>query len=101
MRYDKPVVIQVQNSETEEWIDKLYMHAHVNKTGGGQTMNAGADQYRVSLTFEFRYIRALEEIAYNTQPYRLVYRGHTFKVTDYDDYQEEHRTVKITGELYA
>lgn len=100
MTYDKPIVVQVQDQNTEAWTDKLKLHAKVNKTGGGQALNAGADQFRASLTFEVRYVKALEDIAYNTQPYRVIYRGRKFKVTDYDDFMEQHRTVRIVGELY-
>ena len=101
MVYDKPITVQVQDTETEAWTDKLKLHARVNKTGGGTSFTAGADQYKVSLTFEVRYSRQLEEIAYNPQPFRIVYRGRTFKVTDYDDYMEQHKTVKLVGELYV
>lgn len=101
MTYDKPITVQVQDPDTEQWTDALHIHARVNKTGGGQVLNAGADQYRVTLTFEVRYAKALEDIAYNVQPYRIIYRGRSFKVTDYDDYMEQHRTVKMVGELYA
>ena len=100
MVYDKPITIQVQDPETEEWADKLHLHAYVNKTSGVTTFNAGADQYRASLTFQVRYCKALEEMAFNPQPFRIVYRGRTFKVTDYDDYMERHATVKLVGELY-
>ena len=101
MMYDKPITVQVQDSKTEQWADKLKLHARVNKTGGGQALNAGADQYRASLTFEVRYVKELEDIAFSPQPYRIIYRGRTFKVVDYDDYQEQHRTVKLVGELYG
>lgn len=100
MTYDKPITVQVQDPDTEEWRDELHLHARVNKTGGGARLNAGADQYTASLTFEVRYVRALEELAYNTQPYRVVYRGRKFKVVDYDDFMEQHRTVKLVGEFY-
>ena len=39
-------------------------------------------------------------MAYHTQPYRILYRGRTFKVVDYDDYMEQHREIKLVGELY-
>ena len=100
MTYDKPIVIQTQCPNTEAWTDTLRMHAHVNKTGGGTTLAAGADQYQVRLTFELRYARALEQIALGVQPFRIVYKGRHFKVLDYDDYQERHLTVKMVGELY-
>ena len=101
MIYDKPVTIQEQDPNTEEWADKWHLHARVNKTGGGQALSAGADQYRAALTFEVRYFSALEEMRYNPQPFRIVYRGHLFKVTDYDDFMEQHQTVKLVGEAYG
>ena len=100
MTYDKPITIEVQDPDTEQWVESLKLHARVNKTGGGQALNAGADQYKASLTFELRYVKALEAIAYNTQPFRVVYRGRKFKVVDYDDYMEQHRTIKLVGEFY-
>lgn len=100
MRYDKPITIQVQDPETEEWTDKLKLHAYVNKTSGSTGFNAGADQYRASLTFRLRYVKALEDIEYSPQPYRILYRGRTFKVVDYDDYMEQHRELKLVGEFY-
>ena len=101
MNYDKPVTIQQQDPDTEEWSDRWKLHARVNKTGGGQSLNAGADQYRATLTFEVRYFKALEELRYNPQPFRVLYRGHSFKLTDYDDFMEEHRTVKLVSEAYG
>lgn len=100
MTYDKPIIIQLQDPDTEAWADTLKLYARVNKTGGGMSLAAGADQYHVRLTFELRYISALQRIAYGVQPFRVVYRGHTFRVLDYDDYLEQHRTVKLVGELY-
>lgn len=101
MPYDKKIIIQIQDQDTEEWADKWTLHARVNKTGGGQTVSAGADQYHTTLTFEVRYFKALEEMRYNPQPFRVIYRGHTFKMTDYDDFMEQHRTVKLVCEAYG
>lgn len=98
--YDKPITIQVQDLESEQWTDSLHLHAKVNKTGGGTTLNAGADQYHVSLTFALRYCKPLEDLRYSPQPFRVIYRGHKFKVTDYDDFMEQHKEVKLVGELY-
>lgn len=101
MAYDKPITIQIQDPDTEEWTDVLKLHATVNKTGGGSNFNAGTDQHNASLTFKLRYVRKLEDIAYNTQPYRIIYRGRAFKVVDYDDYMEQHREIKLVGEYYG
>lgn len=99
--FDKPIKIQLQDPDTEEWVDKLSLHATVNKTGGGSNFNAGTDQYNASLTFTVRYVRALEDLAYNTQLYRIIYRGRTFRIVDYDDFMEQHREVKLVGEYYG
>ncbi|MDE5885763.1 MAG: head-tail adaptor protein [Oscillospiraceae bacterium] len=100
MTYDKPVVIQKQNQTTEEWKTVLCLHARVNKTGGSQTFAADAEQFHARLNFDLRYCRALEKIRYQPQIYRLLYRNHHFQVIDYDDYQEQHKTVRIVGVLY-
>ena len=99
--YGKPIIIQIQDPESEEWTDKFKLHAAVNKTGGGSNFNAGTAQYNANLTFKVRYVRALEEIAYNPQPYRILYRGRTFKIVDYDDFMEQHREIKLVGEYYG
>lgn len=101
MDYDKIIIIQKQDPDTEKWKDRWRLHARVNKSGGGQTLTAGADQYKATLTFELRYFSALEDLRYNPQPYRILYRGHSFKMVDYDDFMEQHRTVKIVGEAYG
>lgn len=100
MTYDKPVIIQKQDEITEKWGNVLFLHAHVNKTGGSQSYAADAEQFHAKLNFDFRYCRALEEIRYQPQIYRILYRHHQFQITDYDDYQEQHRTVRIVGVLY-
>ena len=101
MAFDKPITLQVQDLETEEWVDHMKLHAQVNKTGGGVSTSAGADQYQVRLTFEVRYYEKLAKVAYGVQPYRILYRGHKFKVVDYDDYMEQHITVNLVGEAYG
>lgn len=101
MMYDKPIIIQIQDSNAETWEDRWKLHARVNKTGGGQSQSAGADQYKATLTFEVRYFPALEELRFNPQPYRILYRDHTFKLVDYDDYMEQHQTIKLVGEAYG
>lgn len=101
MAYDKPIIVQVQDPDTEAWADSLRLHAEVNKTGGGTTFSAGADQFRKILTFKVRYSRKLEDVINGPQPFRIIYRGRTYKVTDSDDFMERHREVKLVGELYG
>jgi hypothetical protein len=96
-----PITVQIQD-DNGKWGDKWNLHARkVNKTGGGQVYNAGADQYKTTLTFEVPYFKDLENMRYSPQLYRILYRGHTFKLVDWDDFMEEHRTVKLVGEAYG
>lgn len=100
MTFTHPVAIQIRDN-SGGWSDKWRVHAQVNKSGGGQALNAGADQYKATLTFDVRYFKDLEDMRYNPQPYRIVYRGHSFKLVDWDDYMEQHRTVRLVGEAYG
>lgn len=97
-----PVTIQRQDPNTEEWTDLLHLHAlKVNKTGGGETTGAGAEQFHPRLTFELRYCKALEDVVYNPQQHRIQYRGRSYNIQDYDDFMEQHRTVQLVGVAYG
>lgn len=97
-----PFTIQVIDQDTEEWTDHLLLHAlKVNKTGGGETHQAGAEQFRPRLTFEVRWCQVLEDVVHSPQLYRIKYRGRTYNIKDYDDFMEQHRTVQLVGEAYG
>lgn len=100
MTFDKPITIEIRGDDGK-WKPVWNLHARVNKSGGSQHQNAGADQYKATLSFDVRYFQGLEDMRYNPQPYRILYRGHSFKLVDWDDYMERHRTVKLVGEAYG
>lgn len=97
MVYDKPITIQRVDKATELWADAYTLHAKVNKSTGSEYLNAGANQSKSTRVFEVRYFKDLEDIDQNRGLYRIVYRGNVYNVVDYDDYQEQHRTVKLLG----
>ena len=97
-----PFTIQKMDPATEEWADLLHLHAtKVNKTGGGESFNAGAEQYHPRLTFTVRYQPALEAVRYNTQQHRIMYNRHAFDIQDYDDFMEKHIEVRLVGVAYG
>lgn len=100
MTFDKPITIQKIDEATELWADAYKPHAHVNKSNGSEYLNAGANQSKMTLVFEVRYFKQLEAIQYDRGSYRIIYRGRYFNITDYDDYQEKHQTVKLLGVSY-
>lgn len=101
MVFDKPIVIQKINETTETWEDLFNLHAKINKSGGSEYLSAGANQSKSTLVFEVRYFKDLEDINYSRGLYRILYRGRLFNITDYDDYQEQHKTVKLLGVSYG
>ena len=97
-----PITIQRRDPETEDWQDLLHLHAkQVNRAGGGETYAAGREQFHARLVFDFRWCKELEALRWNPQEHRIVYRGQMLNITNYDDYMEQHQTVRLTGEAYG
>jgi SPP1 family predicted phage head-tail adaptor len=101
MTYDRPITIQKIDEMTELWTDLWHLHARVNKTQGSEFVEAGAEQSQSTKTFEVRYFSGLEDVDYNRGLYRLVYKGHTFNIVDYDDFMESHQVVKLKAVSYG
>lgn len=99
--YDKPIIIQKINPNTERWESMYNLHARINKASSdNEYLSAGAIQSKQTLTFETRYFKKLEDISLNTQQYRIVYQNNNYNIKDYDDYMLKHMTVKLLGVSY-
>lgn len=99
--FDKPIVIQKIDEKTESWNDLYTPHASINKSkADSEYLNAGASRSKKTLVFEIRYFKELEDIDLNTQRYRILYRDTPYNIGDYDDYMQEHKTVKLLGVSY-
>lgn len=99
--YDRPIIIQKQDANTEEWNDLYKIHAKINKASNDNNyLGSGASQSKRSLAFEVRYFKGLEEMDLERQFYRIIYQGVTYNVLDYDDYMLKHNSVKILGVSY-
>lgn len=99
--FDRPITIQKLNSKTKRWEDVFKVHASINKAkSDNEYLSAGAIQAKKNLTFEVRYFVDLEDISLNLQMYRILYRKVPYNLTDYDDFMEKHRIVKLLGVSY-
>ena len=101
--FDKPIMIQKIDEATENWVDLFEkpIHARINKAkSNNEYLSGGAIQAKISLVFEVRYFATLEDIEFNTQNYRIIYKGEPFDITDYDDFQMKHETIKLLGVSY-
>ena len=97
MVYDKPITIQKISESSEKWEDLFKLHARVNKSGGSEYLIAGANQSKSTRVFEVRHFKDLEDIDDNRGAYRIIYRRRPYNIEDYDDYLEQHKTVKLLG----
>ena len=99
--FDRPITIQKRNDQAKTWEDKFSIHASINKAkADNEYLSAGAIQAKKTLAFEVRYFADLEDISLNLQSYRILYRGVTYNLVDYDDYLLRHKTVKLLGVSY-
>lgn len=99
--YDRPIIIQRQDANTEEWADLYKIHAKINKASNDNNyLGSGASQSKRTLTFEVRYFKGLEAMGLERQYYRIIYQGVTYNVLDYDDYMLKHNSVKLLGVSY-
>ena len=98
MTYDKLIIIEKRDPQSGEFGYWRQFHARINKTGGGEREASGARRSAASLTFELRYVSLLFDIFLNTQDYRIIYRNAVFVINDYDDFMEQHKTVRLEGE---
>lgn len=100
----KPITILKYDEQNDEWqplaLDgqPIVFHAAVNKSGGSEYLGSGATQSAANKVFKVRYCSLISDIELNTQLYRIEYAGVIYDVTDYDDFNDLHREVKLLGE---
>ena len=97
MTFDTPIALQAVDEGTEQWIDLYSLHARVNKSNGSEHLGGGAVRSKATRVFEVRYFKELEKIDMDRGSYRIVYRGNVYNIEVYDDYMEQHKTVKLLG----
>lgn len=100
----KPILIYKYDEKADVWqaleLDgqSIVFHAKVNKSGGSEYLGSGATQSASNKVFIVRYSSVIADIELNTQLYRIKYAGVMYDITDYDDFNDLHREVKLLGE---
>ena len=100
----KPIKILKYDEQNDVWNplslndEPIIFHAKVNKLGGSEYLSSGSTQSTIQKVFTVRYSSIVADIELNTQLYRIDYDGVMYDVTDYDDFNELHREVKLLGE---
>lgn len=96
--YNKPILIQKLNNETEEWIDYYSTHAEINKASGKEYYNASTNISASTFNFFTRYCSLLEDIQYNTSFYRVVYNNKIFDIVNTDNKNLKNHELIIIGD---
>lgn len=86
--YDKPIIIK-RMSDKGTWKPWRTLHAFVNK----------AKDSTSSLIFELRYTSALRDIFSYLEEFIIVYRGDVYLIEDYDDFMEQHLTIRLKASI--
>lgn len=101
MSVGDPITIE-KMGEDGRWKKHMILHClNVNKTRSSEYVAAGGEQNAAYVTFRVRWNKLLSEIEFDTPSYRIIWRGKTFDVRGYDDYQYQHKRVDLMGVSYG
>lgn len=85
--YDKNIIVQRRIGGV--WQNWKKLLAFVNKTKDSTD----------SLTFEVRYTQSISDIFSYLEDFLILYRGDIFLIDDYDDFMEQHQTVRLKASM--
>lgn len=96
--YNKPILIQKLNVDTEKWSNYYPTHANINKASGKEYFNASANISSSTYNFKVRYCEKLKEVLFNTEIYRIVYESRCYDIKNIDRYGESTNELTIIGD---
>jgi len=97
--FNKLVLIQKLNLDTEEWEEYFLTHGNVNKSSGKEYFNARAEISNSTFNFSVRYSPKLKDLVFNTEIYRVVYDDKCFDIKNVDNYMMKNQELIIVGEF--
>lgn len=71
-----------------------------NKAKSREFVEGAAENSSSRVTFRFRWHKQLEDIEFDMDCYRLIWRKQVFDITSYDDFMYQHKTIDIEGASY-
>ncbi len=101
MAMNKLIKIQKLDPESEEWSDYYKCCAEINKSNGKEYFNAKTNITQYTYNFKVRYISKLEDIFFNTNQYRIVYKNNIFNIVNADDKLEKRLKITFVAEGVA
>ena len=83
-------------NHTANWADYYVCSAYANHRSGKEYFAAGQTIDEDIVVFTVRY--CARTMAVNTVEYRILFAGEIYNITDIDDYQFRHETLKLTAQ---
>lgn len=96
--YNRPILIQKLDEDTEKWSDYYSTHTNVNKASGKEYFNASTNISNSTYNFKVRYCEKLKELLFNTEIYRVVYESRCYDIKNVDRYAESKTELTIIGD---
>lgn len=87
--------VNINLIEGEVWVPYYTNYAYVNKLSGSEFWAAAEVAAQSTVRFTFRWHNKLKDV--NAKDYRILFDGKPYNITNVDDVQMKHETVKISG----
>ena len=97
--YNRPILIQKLDNETEIWSDYYSTHAEINKASGKEYFNASTNVSASTYNFTTRYCALLEDVQCNTSSCRVVYKNKVFDILNVDNKNLKNHELIIVGDF--
>lgn len=96
LRIDKPITIEKMNDDGD-WTEYFKCKSHVQTISSNENISSGAVQSNTETMFVVRYCKATSQIEFNTQCYRIKFRGAVFDITSCDNDKYENALIVMKG----
>lgn len=97
--YNKIATLKKYNAEKKAFEVFKKIHVAVNKIKGNEYFGLATELKSEDLVFRCRYSSIVEDIEFNTQHYQIEFRGITFNILDFDNFQYQNREVKLLARI--
>lgn len=97
LNISKPVIIEKYNEAKEEWLKYHSCRADVKTVVSSETVSSGAVQSTTETMFIVRYCNKTSLIEFDTELYRIKFRGAIFDLTSCDNDKYENKLIVMKG----
>lgn len=97
LNINKPVIIEKYNEDLEKWDEYHKCRADVRTVIASENVSSGAVQSITETMFTVRYCNKTSLIEFDTELYRIKFRGAVFDLTSCDNDKYENKLIVMKG----